>query len=279
MTGEARWLDVTGVAIAPVGVPFGWWRDAAVRLDAAGYAGIWTWDHLASRGTGRPVLEAWTTLAAVAPLTSRATLGTLVTNVMTRHPALLARIVATLHGASGGRVRLGLGIGGDEAEARAHGLPMPPVAERVARFEEAAAVLRLLWAGGRATNAGRSYPLDGAPAEPRLDPTPPIIVAGQTPAGARLAARAGDGWTTPPDRLTALLPIYREARAAAGRDPGRIVVGWDAPRFGVDAVAGTPWADDPVGELASWLARGADEVVLVARTDTDLAALERMAAR
>lgn len=251
-----RWLDRVGVTVGSIGVSFEWWRDAAVRLDAAGYRGIWIWDHLVGRGPGRrPALEAWTTLAAVAPLTSRATLGTLVTNVMNRHPAVLARVVATLQEMSGGRVVVGLGVGGDAGEAALHGIPLPPIAERVARVEEQAAVIRRL-----------------VPA-----PVPPIVIAGQSAAGARLAARAGDAWTTRPEDLERLLPVYRAARAEGGADGGRVVVGFEGPRAGVDYVAGTAWAVDPTGELARWLARGADEVVLTARTDADVATLERLA--
>jgi alkanesulfonate monooxygenase SsuD/methylene tetrahydromethanopterin reductase-like flavin-dependent oxidoreductase (luciferase family) len=267
------WLDRVGVVIAPVGVSFAWWRDAAVRLDAAGYAGLWTWDHLASRGTGRAVLEAWTTLAAVAPVTRRATLGTLVTNVMTRHPAVLARSIATLQEASGGRVRVGIGIGGDAAEHHVHGIPLPPATERVTRLEEAVAVMRALWSGGAVTRPSPHYPLDGALGGPAPEPRPPIVVAGQSRAGARMAARVGDGWTTRPDLLEALLPVYREACDAAGRPIGPVIVGMEGPRFGVDYVAGTGWAGDPERELAGWQARGADEVVLTARTDADIEAL------
>jgi hypothetical protein len=88
-----------------------------------------------------------------------------------------------------------------------------------------------------------------------------------------MAARVGDGWTTRPDLLEALLPVYREACDAAGRPIGPVIVGMEGPRFGVDYVAGTGWAGDPERELAGWQARGADEVVLTARTDADIEAL------
>ena len=274
------WRRRVGVVVAPVGVTFAWWRAAAQRLDAAGYAGLWTWDHLASRGTHRPVLEAWTTLAAIAPLTERLTLGTLVTNVMNRHPAVLARQIATLQDASGGRVRVGIGIGGDEREHRQYGIPFPPARERVARLEDAVGVLRALWSGERVTRPSPFTPLEDALGEPVPQPLPDIVVAGQTAAGARMAARAGDAWAMRPNDLASLLPVYREALAAAGREgDGHVLVGFEAAKAGVDGVAGTAWAADPAGELARWLAQGADEVVLTARTDADLDALEAMAGR
>jgi alkanesulfonate monooxygenase SsuD/methylene tetrahydromethanopterin reductase-like flavin-dependent oxidoreductase (luciferase family) len=270
---RGAWLERVGVVLTPIGVSYDWWRDAATRLDAAGYAGLWTWDHLASRGTGRSVLEAWTTLAGVAAVTRRATLGTMVTNVMVRHPALLARIVATLQEASGGRVVVGLGIGGDPKEHRAYGIPLPPAAERVARLEEAVAVMRALWGGRPVSRDSPFFPLRDAIGLPAPDPIPPIVVAGQSTAGARMAARVGDAWTTRPDLLDDLLPRYRAACAEAGRDAGRVIVHVEGPRHGVDYVAGTGWASDPEAELAAWRRRGADEVVLTARTAADVDAL------
>jgi alkanesulfonate monooxygenase SsuD/methylene tetrahydromethanopterin reductase-like flavin-dependent oxidoreductase (luciferase family) len=219
------------------------------------------------------VLEAWTTLASVVPITRRATLGTMVTNVMVRHPALLARIAATLQEASSGRVVVGLGIGGDPNEHRAYGIPLPPAVERVARLEEAVAVMRALWSGHPVVRDSPFYPLDGALGLPAPTPTPRIVVAGQTDAGTRMAARVGDAWTTRPDRLDALLPVYRAACAEAGRQVGRVIVHVEGPRFGVDYVAGTTWASDPAGALAAWRERGADEVVLTARTAADVDAL------
>jgi alkanesulfonate monooxygenase SsuD/methylene tetrahydromethanopterin reductase-like flavin-dependent oxidoreductase (luciferase family) len=269
----AAWLGRVGVVLAPIGVSFAWWRDAAIRLDEAGYAGLWIWDHYASRGTHRPALEAWTTLSAVAPLIRQATLGTMVANVMNRHPPLFARMVATLHETAGGRVRVGIGIGGDAAEHEAYGIPMPPAAERVARLEEAVAVMQALWSGESVTRDSSFYPLRGAIGLPAPRPNPQIIVAGQTPAGARMAARVGDAWTTRPDLLDELLAVYRDACDEVGRTTGAVVVGFEGPRFGVDYVAGTPWAVDPEAELARWRERGADEVVLTVRTDADVEAL------
>jgi alkanesulfonate monooxygenase SsuD/methylene tetrahydromethanopterin reductase-like flavin-dependent oxidoreductase (luciferase family) len=86
-----------------------WWLDSARRLDAAGYAGVWSWDHFVSRGVRTdPVLEAWTTLTAAAMVTERVTVGTFVANVMNRHPAVVARMAAMLQEASGGRLVLGI---------------------------------------------------------------------------------------------------------------------------------------------------------------------------
>jgi alkanesulfonate monooxygenase SsuD/methylene tetrahydromethanopterin reductase-like flavin-dependent oxidoreductase (luciferase family) len=263
-------------------VSFGWWRESALRLEAAGYEGLWSWDHFMPRGTRQlPVLEAWTTLTAVAAVTSRVTLGTFVANVMNRHPAVLARMAATFQEVSGGRLVLGIGIGGHPREHEAYGIPFPDAPERVARLEEAIAVIRALWTGGPADVPGQFYPLRGALALPVPSPPPPIIVGAQSPGGVRLAARAGDGWTSPPEKFAELEPVYRDALAGAGREREamRVVVGFEAGRAGEDALRGSPWVENPREELATWQSRGADGVIVTARTDSDVEGLVRAAER
>jgi alkanesulfonate monooxygenase SsuD/methylene tetrahydromethanopterin reductase-like flavin-dependent oxidoreductase (luciferase family) len=271
-----------GVSLATIGVSFAWWRDSALRLEAAGYEGLWSWDHFMPKGTRRlPVLEAWTTLTAIAAVTSRVTLGTFVANVMNRHPAVLARMAATFQEVSGGRLVLGIGIGGHPREHEAYGIPFPDAAERVARLEEAIAVVRALWTGGPVDLAGRFYPLRGALALPAPSPPSPIIVGAQSPGGVRLAARAGDGWTSPPEKFAELEPVYREALASAGRDRKamRVLVGFEAGRAGEDALRGSPWVEKPREELAAWRTLGADGVIVTARTDADVEALIAAVAR
>jgi len=272
-----------GVEIGAIGVDVGWWVDSARRLDEAGFSGVWSWDHFMSRGRLEDsVLECWTTLALASAATRRLTIGTLVANVMNRHPAVLARMASTLQGASGGRLVLGIGIGGHPVEHRAYGMPFPEPAERAARLEEAVAVIRALWSGGPVTVTGRFYSLVDAMAFPVPTPVPAIVVAGETPGGARLAARIGDGWTTPPEHLEALLPVYESALSAAGRPRAstRIVVAWEGGRAGQDAMpAEDPWIREPRAELSRWRARGADEVVIMARTTADVDRLVESVAR
>jgi len=262
-----------GVAIGSVGADVAWWLESARRLDEAGYAGAWCWDHVMGKGDPTvPVLEQWTTLAAAAAVTGRIGIGSWVSNVMNRHPAMLARMVSTVQAISGGRLTLGIGIGGFPREHRAYGIDFPDAAERAARLEEAIRVIRALWTGGPVSVPGRFYPLDEAVAFPRPEPAPLILVGAGTPAGVRLAARAGDGWAAESDTYESLRDRYLEALAAAGRSRGdvRIVVGFGGGRTGVDALAGSPWLEAP-GETASrWAALGADEIVLTARTTADI---------
>ena len=272
-----------GVTLGPIGVDAAWWLRSARRLDDAGYAALWTWDHFVSKGRDRttPVLEAWTLLAAAAPVTRRARLGTFVLNVMNRHPAVLARMAATLQQVSGGRLRIGIGIGGHQAEHAAYGVPFPEPPERAARLEEAIGVLRALWSGGPVDLDGRFYPLHDAHAYPRPEPAPPILVGARTPAGVRLAARIGDGWAAEVDAFAALAPRYLEALAAAGRErAGQLVaVGFGGGRSGEDALRDSPWVERPADELARWRSAGADEVTVTARTTADVDALVEAAGR
>lgn len=268
------------VNLRSIAVPFAWWREQALRLEAAGYEGIATWDHFVSRGRrSDPVLEAWTTLATVGGATTRLGLMTFVANVMNRHPAVLARMAATLQEATHGRLVLGIGIGGHPAEHRAYGIPFPDAPERVGRLEEAVAVLRALWTGGPVTRPSPFYPLVEAHAFPVPDPPPPIVVGAESPAGVALAARIGDGWTTPAPDLAALLPAYLEALASSGRDRAaqRVLVAFDLAKGAT--LAGSPWVGDPAGEAARWREAGADGAVVGAGSTADVDLLVGAAAR
>ncbi len=268
------------VNLRAIGVPFAWWREQALRLEAAGYAGVATWDHFVSRGRrADPVLEAWTTLAAIAGATTRLGLMTFVANVMNRHPAVLARMAATLQEVSGGRLTLGIGIGGHPAEHLAYGIPFPGASERVARLEEAAAVLRSLWTGGPVTRPSPFYPLVEAHAFPVPVPPPPIVVGGESRAGAELAARIGDGWTTPATALAALLPAYLDALSRSRRDRARqrILVAFDLPKGGT--LRRSPWVADPGGAADEWRLAGADGAIVGASSTADVDGLVEAAAR
>lgn len=269
-----------GVVIGSVGVDARWWLDAASQLDAAGYPSAWTWDHFIGKGDRTvPVVEAWTVLAAAAAITRQLELGTFVTNVMNRHPAVLARMAATVQVISRGRLTVGIGIGGHAAEHRAYGMPFPEPAARAARLESAVGVLRALWSGGPVSRSDGHARLDDAVAFPRPDPVPAILIGAGTPAGVRLAARIGDGWAAEAAGFDPLLPRYLDALRSAGRDRRdvRIVVGIGGGRSGVDALAGSPWLVDPATERARWAAAGADDVLLTVRTDHDVLELVRAA--
>lgn len=262
-----------GVCLRAIRAEPTWWLESARRLDEAGYAGVWCWDHFMGRGEKTvPVVECWTMLAMAAASTRRVTVGPFVLNVMNRHPALVARMASTLQIASGGRLLLGIGIGGAPREHEAYGIDFPAAPERVERLEEAVAVIRALWAGGPVTRPSPYYPLTEAFAHPVPDPPPAIIIGGETPAGARLAARIGDGWSTFDDNFEANLPLYLEALESAGRARSEqtVLVGFQGDWLGDEPFRDTPWFAEPRATWERWKAAGADGAIVLARTTQDV---------
>ena len=271
-----------GVTLRSIRAEPVWWLESARRLDAAGYAGVWSWDHFMGRGDVTvPVVEGWTILAMAAASTSGLTVGTFVVNVMNRHPAVLARMASTLQIASGGRLILGIGIGGHPKEHAAYGMAFPEAKERAARLEEAIAVLRALWTGGPVTRPSPFYPLEEAVGFPVPTPPPPIIIGGETPAGARLAGRIGDGWSAFDDNFEQNLPLYLEALAAAGRrrEDQRVLVGFQGDWLGDADLHESEWVREPGAAWERWREKGADGVIVLARTTSDVDALVDAAGR
>ena len=214
-------------------------------------------------------------LAMAAGATAQATVGPFVLNVMNRHPAVVARMASTLQNASGGRLILGIGIGGAPLEHQAYGIDFPAPPARVARLAEAVAVIRALWTGGPVTRPSPFYPLVDAYAYPIPDPAPRIVVGGETPAGARLAARIGDGWSTFDDNFEANLPLYLEALETAGRrrEDQTVIVGFEGDSYDDATFRDTPWFADPLGTWDRWREAGADGAIVLARSTDDVDAL------
>ena len=265
-----------GICLRSIRAEPQWWLESARRLDEAGYDGLWCWDHFMGRGDKTvPVVEGWTILAMAAAQTSHVTVAPFVLNVMNRHPALVARMASTLQIASGGRVILGIGIGGAPGEHKAYGMAFPEAPERVARVEEAVAVIRALWTGGPVTRPSAFYPLEDAYAYPVPDPAPRIIVGGETRNGARLAGRIGDGWNAFDDNFEANLPTYLESLEASGkrRADQLVIVGFQGEWLSDEKVADTEWVREPAAARERWTAAGADGAIVLARTTEDVDAL------
>lgn len=244
-----------GLNLSSIGVEAAWWLGAARRSEDAGFGSAWIWDHFVSRGRlADPVLECWTMLAAASTGTSSLRLGSFVTNVMNRHPAVLARMVATAAELSGGRIELGIGAGGHPAEHTAYGIDFPERPRRGEHLVEAIEVLRRLFSGGPVDYEGRFYRLDDAHAFPAPDPPPRIIVAGETATGARVAAHHGDAWTCFGGKYEALLPSFEAELEAVGRSRADVpvLIGLEVADLGDDLEAVT----------ASWRERGAAELIV-----------------
>jgi probable F420-dependent oxidoreductase len=164
------------------------WAELAERL---GYEILWFRDHVVWHS---PVLDAFTTLGAIAARTSRIRLGTGVLLLPLRPPALIAKAIATLDVLSSGRALFGVGVGGEfPKEFEACGVPL---AERGRRADEALEAILALWTTAPASFKGERYTFDGVVMEPRplQTPHPPIWVGGRSDAALRRAARFGNAW-------------------------------------------------------------------------------------
>jgi len=165
--------------------------------EAMGFDSLWVADHMTGQYPGLVSYEAWSLLGALAVVTKRARIGTLVTPITFRHPALLAMSATTVDHASGGRLEIGLGIGGAPVDATVVGAPDWPGPERVERLEEQVELLDRLLRGETVEQHAGHYPTAGAVVEPALgSPRPPFVIAAEGPRLLELAARRGDAWNT-----------------------------------------------------------------------------------
>src|SRR6266850_293102 len=143
---------------------------------AAPFESLWFPDHV--QYGAHKVAEGWTLLAyALARYPDKMCTHEVICNSF-RNPAHLAKMVATAHALSGGRVVLGIGAGWNEEEYRAYGWPFPPTRVRIAQMCEAIELIRLMWTTSPASYKGEHYQISGAYCEPRPDPLPPVVVGG-----------------------------------------------------------------------------------------------------
>jgi F420-dependent oxidoreductase-like protein len=201
------------------------WRAA----DELGFHSVANYDHFYGLIDNTvPTFEAWTSLAAMAAVVSRARVSCLVTGVTYRNPAVLAKMAVTVDHISGGRLDFGLGAGWHEAEHRGYGLEFPSAGTRVAMLDEALTVIRRLWTEESVSFEGRFYTLRDALCEPKplQRPYPPIVIGGEKPKMLRVIARHADEWNVPSHgdvaewaRTSANLD---EACEEVGRDPSEI---------------------------------------------------------
>ena len=205
-------------------------RDAAVRADKAGLDSLWTWDHLMAivGPFEQPILEGWTTLAAMAMLTQGPTLGLMVGANTFRNPGLTAKLATTLDHLSGGRAILGIGGAWFGREHDGYGIDFGSgFGERLDRLDESVMLLRRLLDGERiADHSGPVYRMHDALVEPRpIQKRLPIMIGGSGPKKTlRTTARYADGWNTEGslDELRAKDAILRERCDEVGRNPDEI---------------------------------------------------------
>ena len=252
--------------------------EMARTIERIGYDHIDIFDHVVMgvpvegrpRGpyhAAMPILEALTTLAYLAAVTSRVCLGTEVLVLPQRQPALVAKQVSTLDTLSGGRIRLGVGVGWQESEYEALG---ERFGTRGARMDEAIGLLRAYWADAEVTTAGAHYRTISMAMEPKPPQGGrlPIWIGGHSEAAFRRVGRLGDGWlasrvTDAASAREAIESIHRHAEQA-GRDPGTIGLQSMVAPPPRDAAGKTFYADHDavVTRVAALKAMGFDGVAL-----------------
>jgi F420-dependent oxidoreductase-like protein len=281
-------------------------RDGVVRAEEAGFDDLWVDDHLLSDeghwADGK--LEGWTTLAAMAAVTSRARLGHMVVANTFRNPGVVAKMATTVDHVSGGRLILGLGAGWFEQEHLAFGLDFGSgFGERLDRLIEAVPLVRRLLDGETVTHHGRFYAFQEAVCAPRpVQARVPILIGGAGPKKTLpLVARTADMWNCygTPDEVAAADAILRDACAATGRDEREIertvnlnVVirptreeaerawrGWlegHEPQSGEGGLDAGGSVDDVAATLARYRDVGFRHPILIFRTPWDLETMRRL---
>lgn len=204
--------------------------DLARLVDAAGWYGMWFADHYMPN-TGNEdiqpgdVHECWAMLPAIAAVTERIRLGSLVAPTSVHHPAVLANRAASIDHISNGRMVLGIGAGWQINEHHAYGIELQEPGPRVTRFEEAIQIIRSLLANDRTDFHGEFYDITDAPADPKPVQSPlPILVGTGSPRMLRITARHADEWNTwgAPDMAGGALTKLLTACEQVDRDPATL---------------------------------------------------------
>jgi len=215
-------------------------KDVWKEAEALGFDSLWTNDHLlASVGPSEaPELEAWTLLAAMATVTSRVKIGAMVTSNTFRHPAVLAKMAATVDHLSHGRLILGIGAGWFVKEHQVYGVTFPSVKDRTNQLAEALEVITRLWsANPTASFKGQHYTLTDAPFMPKpvQQPHPPILIGGVGETKILpLVAKYAQMWnipSLPPEQVAAKGKILEQACQKVGRDCSEIERSYLTPLY------------------------------------------------
>jgi alkanesulfonate monooxygenase SsuD/methylene tetrahydromethanopterin reductase-like flavin-dependent oxidoreductase (luciferase family) len=203
----------------------------AQSAESVGFDSVWLGDHLLydlPDGTVRGPWEVFTSLAALAAVTSRVQLGALVASLGFHEPAMLAKMAATVDGISGGRLILGVGAGWNQREYTAFGIPYD---HRVDRFEESFGLVRRLLAGETVTHSGTYYTLDRCLVDPPAARTggPLLMLGSNSPRMLSIGLPHVDQWNVwwslygnTPSGFAAVVADVRERTVAAGRDPDEV---------------------------------------------------------
>ncbi len=224
--------------------------------EETGWDSAWVFDHFWSlRPTNDgETLEGWTLLAALAVQTQRLKLGTLVTGITHRYPAVLFNQAVTVDHISNGRLILGVGAAWEEQEHVAHGLPFPSPGARVDMFTEAMEINHLFETQARTTFEGEHYQIVDAPFEPKpVNGHIPVMIGSSGKRMLKRVARYADYWDSgqPPQAIPALAEEVARHCEEFGRDPSEIrrsISAYFAPSSNPNAPV-VVWEDRPIEDV------------------------------
>lgn len=205
-------------------------KNVTIECEKLGYDSIWLYDHFITYpASTQPCFESWTTLAALASITKKIGLGTIVTCNSYRYPSVLAKMSATLDVISNGRLNFGIGAGWYDLEYHAYGIPFPKGPVRIAQLEEAIQIIKKMWTEDEPTFHGKYFTIEKAINSPKpiQKPHPPILVGGSgkkltLKVVAKFADRCNFGGGATLKEYKELLSLLESHCKAVGRNPDEI---------------------------------------------------------
>ena len=217
-----------GVTLPQIKRPWVAAAEAARGFEAMGYDSLWVCDHLyGPQSPQLPILEAWSMISAVAAITERVEIGTLVTPVGMRNPAHLGKVIATIDNIAGGRVIAGLGGGWMPREFTDFGMPFLGTGERLKQLAETVALLKRMWGDETEVSYDGEYVhADNVVCQPKPPRRVPILIGGAgEQVTLKIVAREADIWNNLAGQQAALghkLDVLKRHCKDAGRDPSSI---------------------------------------------------------
>jgi probable F420-dependent oxidoreductase len=271
------------------------------RAEELGYDSLWVIDRVFHPVN---IIDPMALLTVAATVTERVRLGTAVLLFVLRNPILVAKSTATLDYLSGGRLTLGISLGGRDNEFDPLGVD---VRQRVSRFNEGLEVMRRLWSERDVTHHGRYFSLDSVNVDPKpvQQPSIPVIIGGSADSALQRAAEHTDGWVAggaaTPEVFATAWGKVRDYAAAAGKDPGTLqsakliytyvdtdrdrakraleefTHAYYGPQYDVENVCAFGRPEDCAEKLQAYIDAGA-QTVMVGPTWPDPAQIERISA-
>jgi alkanesulfonate monooxygenase SsuD/methylene tetrahydromethanopterin reductase-like flavin-dependent oxidoreductase (luciferase family) len=246
------------------------WDEAkanSLEFEAMGYDSLWVCDHLYGPQSPQiPILEAWSLIAAVAAVTQKVEIGTLVTPAGMRNSAQLGKVIATVDNIAGGRIIPGLGAGWMPREFTDFGMPFLNTGQRLGQLRETVELLKRMWTEPSVTYDGKYVKATNLVCEPKPVRVPPLLIGGSgEKVTMKIAAQHADIWNHQAARQSELprkIEVLKERCAEVGRDPSSITISQQClVTIAPDEASAAPMIDtakkifgghmgDPTGPLA-----------------------------